>query len=65
MAAYFFYLRIQWQFCFDYLCKMNIKLQLKSLAKQLYLQSKLGDSTESYKMSFLITANWVNSYNDI
>ncbi len=44
---------------------MNIKLLLKSLPKQVYLQSKPGDSTASYKMSFLITSDWITSLNDI
>ncbi len=40
---------------------MNIKMQLKSQAKHMYLQSKLADSTTSYNMPFLITADWVRS----
>ncbi len=31
----------------------------------MYLQSKLSDSTASSKMSFLITADWISSFNNI
>ncbi len=46
----FFCFRIQWQFVYEYICKMNINLPLKTLAKLGYLQGKLGDSTASYNM---------------